>query len=177
MPSSKRSSWLGDRTWISYMVRQILYHLSHQGSPRIYLFINICVDMGICILVCMEVQIYSPIWSRINSLYVFSRDSLLIAILWWFARNKHIWTCENWTISLVLKYWYILIPLCRQGRACARAHTHTHTHTHYCYSLWITKQVICYMSGQCTNSFFFYPGEVLICKLPPRWPKSTYPPK
>ena len=129
MPSSKRSSWLGDRTWISYMGRQILYHLSHQGSPRIYLFINICVDMGICILVCMEVQIYSPIWSRINSLYVFSRDSLLIAILWWFARNKHIWTCENWTISLVLKYWYILIPLCRQGRACARTHTHTHTHT------------------------------------------------
>ena len=119
-----------DRTWISYMGRQILYHLSHQGSPRIYLFINICVDMGICILVCMEVQIYSPIWSRINSLYVFSRDSLLIAILWWFARNKHIWTCENWTISLVLKYWYILIPLCRQGRACARTHTHTHTHTH-----------------------------------------------
>ena len=28
------SSWPKDRTWVSYIGRQILYHLSHQGSPN-----------------------------------------------------------------------------------------------------------------------------------------------
>ena len=95
-------------------------------SKNAYVYSYTCGYGYIYILVCMEVQIYSPIWSWINSLYVFSRDSLLTSILGWFARNKHIWTCENWAISLVLKHWYILIHLCRQGSA----HTHTHTHTH-----------------------------------------------
>ena len=34
-PSSRRSSQCRDQTQVSCICRQILYHLSHQGSPRI----------------------------------------------------------------------------------------------------------------------------------------------
>ena len=32
---SRGSSWLRDQTWVSCIGRQILYHLSHPGSPHI----------------------------------------------------------------------------------------------------------------------------------------------
>ena len=34
MPSSRGSSWPRDRTWVSRISRQILYHLSHQRSSQ-----------------------------------------------------------------------------------------------------------------------------------------------
>ena len=35
IPFSRGSSWLSDQTWVSCIDRQILYHLSHQGSPKV----------------------------------------------------------------------------------------------------------------------------------------------
>lgn len=79
-------------------------------SKSIYTHICLCkctyvhVSMCVYILLGAEIQTNSPVWSRINSLYVFSGDILLISILQWFTRNKHTWTCENWAISIVLLY-------------------------------------------------------------------------
>ena len=40
MPSSRASSQPRDQTQISPHCRQILYHLSHQGSPRILMWVT-----------------------------------------------------------------------------------------------------------------------------------------
>ena len=56
---SRGSSQTTFLSWVSCVGRRILYHLSHQGSPHMYVCVCVCVSVCVCVCICSRFLAWS----------------------------------------------------------------------------------------------------------------------
>ena len=96
IPFSRGSSWPRDQTWVSYMGRQILYHLSHQGTLALYFISGSytprslwCSKRLTCCLLC--VWHLCVCWSR----WMSKQSSRSVSAAWCRPQNGRAGPCSD----------------------------------------------------------------------------------